>query len=276
MQNQVAVLSSRAPWLTRVVLVTAAATLAACGGLTDSTPTPNRYGSVSIRARATSPTTASANATAIFFDAFTAAVPNSQLQRDDRCEYAAVDTTTLVARGVKRAGSEVTLSVGGSNVVLPYDAGNLRYANGFASPFTYAVGDNVQASIPGEGENYPSANISVRLAEPLNAGPIVVPTGTNPMTFTWTLSADTTSAIILSLRYANPSTSSFANEQIYCSLRDDGTHQIPQSQLTAFLASPNNKRSLVMTRWRTQESLVDSRTLLHIATSIDTTITFQP
>lgn len=276
MQDHVPVMSSRIPNLARAVLIGAAMTLAACGGLTDSTPTPNRYGSVSIRARATSATTASANASAIFFDAFTAAVPNSRLQRDDRCEYANVDTTTQVARGVKRAGSEITLSVGGANVVLPFDAGNLRYANGIASPFSYSVGDNVQASIPGEGENYPAANISVRLAEPLNAGPITVPTGINSMIFTWTPSADTTSAIILSLRYANPSTSSFANEQIYCSLRDDGTHQIIQSQLTAFLASPNNKRSLIMTRWRTQESLVDSRTLLHIATSIDTTITFQP
>lgn len=248
----------------------------ACGGLTDSQPTPNRYGSVSIRANATSATTARANATAIFFDAFTAAVPNSALNRNDRCEYSVIDTTTVITRGNKRAGNEVTMAIGASNISMAYDAGLFRYANAFGTPFSYASGDNAQVSIPGEGELYPSANISVPLAEPLLPGPVVVPTGVESMTISWNASADTTSAVILSLRYANPSTSSFANEQIYCALKDDGSHQLSSTSLAAFLASPANKRSLVLTRWRTRESLVDSRTLLHIASSIDTTITFQP
>lgn len=255
---------------------TAVATITACGGLTESQPTANRYGSVSIRATSSGPTTAIANATAIFFDAYTAAVPNSALNRTDRCEFAAIDTTTIQIRGTKRAGNEVTLAIAGSNITLPYESGFLRYANAFGTPFTYSSGDNVQVSIPGEGELFPSASISVPLAEPLLPGPVVIPTGVDAMTFTWNASADTTSAVILSLRYANPSTSSYANEQIYCALKDDGSHQLSSTSLAAFKASPANKRSLVMTRWRTRESLIDSRTLLHIATSVDTTITFQP
>jgi hypothetical protein len=118
----------------------------------------------------------------------------------------------------------------------------------------------------------------VKLAEPLIPGAITVPTTTAPMVFTWNAPepSDTTSAIILSLRYANPATSPYANEQIYCALNDDGTHQLPTSALAAFLASPNDKRSLVMTRWRTREQAVDGRTILHIATSVDTTLKFTP
>lgn len=249
---------------------------AACGGITDADPTPNRYGSISIRANATSATTASAKATAIFFDAFTAAVPNSALQRSDRCEFAAVDTATVITRGTKRAGNEVTIAVGGTNIILPYEAGFLRYANLLGTPFSYAVGDNAQVSIPGEGDLYPSSNISAPLVEPLLPGPVSIPTGTESMNVTWNASADTTSAIILSLRYANPSTSAFANEQIYCALKDDGAHQLAPTALAAFLASPSNRRSLTLTRWRTRETLIDARTLLHIATSVDTIITFQP
>ena len=249
---------------------------AACTSLTDANPTPNRYGSVSIRARNTTGGRASASATAIIFEAYTAAVPNSALQQTDQCVYAAVDTATPNVKGVKKAGAAVSLTYGSSNVSLPYDDIYFRYSTPENQPFSYGAGDVVQANIPGDGTVYPAANISVRLAEPLIPGSIAVPTGTTPMAFSWNASNDSTAAIILSLRYANPTTSTYANEQIYCSLRDDGAHLLPTSALAAFLASPADKRALQLTRWRTRETLIDSRTILHIATSVDTTITFPP
>ncbi len=249
---------------------------AACTNLTEANPTTSRYGAVAIRAVGGPNNSASANATAIFFDAFTAAIPNSALQRNNQCVYAAVDTASQEVRGVKRAGDAITLAVGGTNVPLAYDATYNRYSNPENSPFTYTSGQEVQATIPGEGTAYPAATISVRLAEPLNVGPTSVPAGTEPMSFTWNAVSDSTSAIILSLRYANPSTSPYPNEQIYCSLEDDGTHQLSTSVLAAFLASPNSLRFLQITRWRTREAVLDPRTVLHIATSVDTTVTFQP
>lgn len=257
------------------LLVMAAMVGTACTGLTESNPTPNRYGSISVRARANSATGATATASAIFFEAFTAAVPNSALQRDDRCEFAAVDTTTPVTRGVKRAGAQLTLAIGGRSVAMPFDAGNLRYSSAGTS-FAYTAGETVQAAVPGEDLTFPAATIGVLLAEPLIPGPVSVPAANDPMIFTWNASADTSSAIIVSLRYANPSTSTYANEQIYCSLKDDGTHQISATSLQAFRASPSNRRSLVITRWRTRETLLDARTLLHIATSVDTALVIQP
>lgn len=262
---------------TRVLLVAAvAAVLGACTNLTEADPITNRYGSVSIRAKNAPNNRALANATVILFEAFTAAVPNSALQQADQCIYSQVDTTTAIVRGVKKAGTPVTLGIGGTNIVMPYDETYQRYANAENAPFTYASGDQAQISIPGDAGVYPASTIGVRLAEPIIPGPVSVPTGTTPMTFTWNAGSDSTSAIILSLRYANPATSPYANEQIYCALRDDGAHQLPTSALAAFLASANDKRVLQITRWRTRETLIDARTILHVATSVDTSITFQP
>ena len=252
--------------------------LGACNSLTESNPSPNRYASISIKARNGASNRATANATAIFFEAFTAAVPNSALSQTDQCVYAAVDTTISVTKGVKKAGASVSLGIGSGSITLAYDDVLFRYANPVASPFGYAAGDNVQASILGDAAVYPASSIAVRLAEPLIPGTITVPTTTAPMVFSWNSPAagDTTSAIILSLRYSNPATIGYANEQIYCALKDDGNHQLPTSALTAFLASPNDKRSLVLTRWRTRELLVDAKTVLHIASSVDTTLKFTP
>jgi hypothetical protein len=250
--------------------------MVACSGLTGANPTPNRYGSINIRARNAAGGGASAKATAIIFEAYSATVPNSALQQTDQCVYATVDTTTVTVKGVKKAGAAMSLTYGSATVSVPYDDVNFRYATPDNAPFAYGSGDVLQASIPGDGTVYPAANITVRLAEPLIPGVITVPSGTTPMAFTWNASNDSTAAIILSLRYANPPTTSYANEQIYCSLRDDGAHLLPTSALDAFLASPSAKRSLQLTRWRSRETLLDDRTILHIATSIDTTITFPP
>ena len=255
-------------------LLAATTAAAACSKLTESNPTPNRYGAVNIKAHGASASSASANATVIFFEAFSAAVPSSVLQATDQCAYATVDTATTFTTGVKKAGDQVTLSIGTKTVNLPYESGLFRYANVATSPFNYSSGDAVVANIPGATDGFPSASISVRLAETLIPGAVAIPTPAAPLVVTWNASSDTTAAILLSLRYSNPTTSSYPNEQIFCSLKDDGKFEIPASGLTAFLAAPNASRSLRLTRWRTRESLLDPKTILHIATSIDTTVKF--
>lgn len=245
-----------------------------CAQLTESTPTSSRFAAVNIVAKATTSGRASANATVIFFDAISAAVPNSALQQSDQCTFANIDTTTVVTRGVNKAGTSIGLLVGTTALTLPYDAGLFRYANPVSTPFSYATGDVAQATLPDGGDVFPASAISVRLAEPLLPGPLTLPVSGQALAVTWNAAADTSSAIILQLRYANPTSSTYANEQIICSLKDDGRYDVPASGLTAFLVSPANRRSLQLTRWRTKESSIDARTLLHIATSVDTVIVF--
>lgn len=259
-----------------VPLVALALAASACTSLTDAGLSPNRYAAVNVLAKNAANNRATANATMVVFEAFTPVLPNSLTQQSDQCVFAAVDTSTSVTRGVKKAGESVSLAVGATSVSMPFDAAFARYANAAGAPFSYGVGDVAQVTVPGDPAVYPAASISVKLAEPIVPGAVSIPAGTEPMVFTWNATNDSTAAVILSLRYANPANSTYANEQIYCALKDDGTHQISTTALANFLASPASKRSFVMTRWRTKEALVDSRTGIHIVSSVDTTVVFQP
>jgi hypothetical protein len=128
-------------------------------------------------------------------------------------------------------------------------------------------------SIPG-GERFPASNVTVKLAEPIIPGAVAIPAAGQPLVVTWNATNDATTAVRLSLRYANPASSTFANEQVFCSLRDDGRTEIPANALASFLASPNARRSLTLTRFRTNEARPGPNALLHIATTVDTTVTF--
>lgn len=257
----------------RAAALASLALVGACGGLTDSsTPSPNRYGAVNIRGRATSNTAVRANATVIFFEAITIAVPNSTLQQTDNCIFQGVDTLPQVARGQFRAGESVSLTASGNTITMPYADALQRYATPDASPLAYNSGDVAQVSIPGSSGAFPAQNISVKLAEPLLPQAITVPQPGVPLPVRWNGTNDPSAAVIIQLKYADPTSSTFANRQVYCEVKDDGAFDIPANGLTSFLISPANLRSLTLTRWRTNEVLPDAKTVLHIVTSVDTVV----
>jgi|GEM_PF-1298934 len=255
-------------------LIVSATTIAACSGLSQSDQTLNHYGAINVSARGTAANRATANATVVFFDAFTVNVPDSYLQRTDQCTFANVDTTKTVTTGSLKAGASVAFAFGSSTLTFPYDSTLLRYANPASTPFVYSNGDVARVTVAGATGGFPASTISVPLAEPVIPGDVQVPPFGSPLNVTWTASADTTSAIILALKYANPVTSPYANEQIYCTLKDDGAFTLPATALTYFGAAPGATRTLQLTRWRTRAVLIDSKTLLHIASSVDTIVKF--
>ncbi len=248
--------------------------LVACSGLNNDSPPVNRFGAINIAASNSSATTAEAQATVIFFDAITASVPDSRLQQNDQCEVSARDTVPFVTRGENRAGTAVSLTANGNTVSLPYDVSLFRYANIANTTIPYTAGNQVQVTIPGDPVTFPGATIGVRLAEPIIPGNLTLPASGQNWTVTWNATNDPTAAIILTLQFANPSTAPFANAQLICSLRDDGSYTIPGTLLGRFLAAPASRRALELLRWRTNETQIDPRTLLHIVSSVDTTVTF--
>ncbi|WP_409948519.1 hypothetical protein [Gemmatimonas sp.] len=249
------------------------ASLAGCSGITEaSRPTINRYAAVNITARTSGPGQARGTATVIFFDALSVQAPSSVLQQTDECVFSAVDTLVTPTVGQNRAGSTIGFTAGSTSLQLAYSDTLRRYATPAGQPFTYSTGDQARVTIPGAADVFPAQSISIKLAEPLVPGPVAAPLSGQPYTVTWNGTNDPTAAIILSIKYANPATASYANEQIYCALRDDGSHTSPATGLTGFLGSPANRRSVTLTRWRTTEAQPDARTLLHVATSVDTTV----
>jgi hypothetical protein len=184
-----------------------------------------------------------------------------------------VDTTVQIARGDRAAGTSIGITVAGATRQLPYSSADARYATPESAPLVYGAGDVAQVSVPGEGAGFPAIAGSVKLAEPLALGPLAIPAAGANFTVTWNGTNDPTAAIILQLKYANPSTSPAANEQVYCALRDDGSVVIPGGLLTQFLASGPPKRSITLVRWRTNLVTTNAANL-HLTTSIDTTFVF--
>ena len=235
-------------------------------------PTTNRYGSINIDGSGTSTTAVTAYASAVFFEAIQAGVPNSasREQQADACVFSSI-TTTTESRGFE-AGTPLSLTVGTRSLSIPYDATSARYAMPLTQRFTYSVGDNASITVPGSA-NFPASAISVKLAEPVSPGAITIPAATAPLVVTWNGNNDATSAMLISVRYANSASSTTANEQIFCSAKDDGRFEINGSALTALRASPASLRTITLTRFRTNESLLsDNRTLLHVATTVDTVL----
>lgn len=246
--------------------------LAACSSLEPVDPVINRYAGVNITAKSLSATQARANATVIFFEAISLAVPSSSQSQTDQCTFAPVDTTVQITQGEQQVGATVGFTSGATTYQLPYASGFRRYANTSEQVITYSGGDQASINISGEGGFFPATTFGIKLAEPLVVQPVAIPSAGAPLAVRWNGTNDATAAVILQIRYANPVTSPYANEQIFCSLRDDGAHDIPATGLAFFLASPSQRRSLTLIRWRTNETQPTSSTLLHITSSVDTTL----
>ncbi|MBC8089766.1 MAG: hypothetical protein H7Z40_21085 [Phycisphaerae bacterium] len=254
-----------------VVCVGGTLALSGClGSLVDDADL-QKFGGIVVKGTSNSPTELAASATAIFFRAYSATIPNSRSQANS-CQFSSVDTVTRDPVGQLQAGQSLTMRIGNSvnsrTTTLPFENAKLRYASGGSS--NYVAGDSATIEIPGATSVFPAAVVKIRLAEPLTVSDVTVPAVGTPLTVTWNASADTTTAIFIALKYANPSSSPYANEQVLCSLRDDGSEDILTGSLSAFYASPVSSRSLVVTRWRTTTVAPDDKTLIHIVSSVDT------
>jgi hypothetical protein len=262
--------SIRAARKARLTLATATLLpLSACLNVVGDSNNFNNYGAITIRGSGGTLSPVTTVGDAVFFRALNASVPNSATVTNN-CAYSAVDTTTPVSRGDLRAGSELTL-VSGANAnkvtrAMALNATTVAYKT--ASPFTYAAGDSVRITVPGDAAGYPESNIVVRLAEPIIPEDVVVPPENTAMQIRWN-QGDGTSAIILTVRYANPATSNYPNEQIVCSLVDDGSEDLPANGIGPFLNSPADKRSIRLSRWRTAQNNPTAATLLHIVSLVD-------
>lgn len=253
-----------------------AATLlvSACSSFTGTDRDPNRYASLSVSAKSTGPTTATANATLIFFDAVNVQVPNSALSQTDQCIVSTLNTVDDAVTGERRIGDAISLGVGRGTVSLGFNSSRQRYENPASAPIAYTTGDSATITIP-SSSFFPAATLGIRLADPMIPSEVTLPAAATDWIIRWNGNDDGVSSVQLQLVYANPATLTVANEQLYCVLRDDGSTTLPSAALAPFLASPNAVRALRLVRWRTNELRLDERTLLHVASTIDTLITFR-
>ncbi|WP_373059965.1 hypothetical protein [Gemmatimonas sp.] len=258
----------------RVVPLLSALAFGACSTITESNTKLSNYGAITITGKNAAAGRATARITAVFFQGRSATAPNSALQQGDQCAYAFIDSTTGSATGSLKVGDSLALTFAGTSVAMPYSTTFSRYEPAIGTALSYAVGDAATIGILGVSGAFPVASITVRLAEPIVPGPLVIPAAGLPLDVTWNATNDATAAIILSVRYGATPTAAVQNEQIYCALEDDGAFQVPASGLGAFLASPNALRSVTLIRWRSQEVRPDASSLAHVVSTVDTIVRF--
>lgn len=217
-------------------------------------------------------TNARATSRAIFFPAYSVAIPNSRVTTNS-CQFAVVDTTNAATLGITKAGASLGLVAGAgtktTSLSMPYDPNYAAYFGERA--FDYAPGDSVTVTMPGDAAGYPPSSIKLRLAEPVLAPDVTIPVAGSPMQLRWN-TGDSTSAIIVSLKYASPSTVKYANEQVICTLVDDGAEDLSANALVNFNNSPPEYRSLRILRWRTLLAQPTVTSVLHIVSTVDTLV----
>ncbi len=249
----------------------------ACSTVSDPDPLALRkYGAVTVQAKHNADGSASASTSAVFFDAYSATIPDSpqpaKLLSVFHCRHNGDDRRRHVASGkFNRPGVRRGVASTDFRIAIRSDA----FAIYISGEYELRRGRFAARHGPRRSRRFPASAIAIRLAEPLAPQPIVLPAAGSPMTVRWNASPDTTTAIIISLKYANPATSTYPNEQIICALKDDGAEEFSAIAMGPVLASPATMRSLRLTRWRTQVVTPGTTSLLHIVSSIDTLIKLQ-
>lgn len=152
------------------------------------------------------------------------------------------------------AGDSVVFAPeGGSTVYLkPRTENNLtayRLSDEDGVPVT--PGATVTFTVPGAASGFPASNIAVKTVEPytMSAVPDEIPVGES-VVLTWTPAGSGGSRMDIAFAYATTPDGQL-NEQLYCSLLDDGEHDVPSSALNGFRAAASGIREFSSRRWRT-------------------------
>lgn len=166
--------------------------------------------------------------------------------------------------GELSAGEALTLTVSGTAVTLPR-TGLEEFAYQASSAITFTPGDSARLDVPGEEGQFPAFTLAVKTAEAFVLEPVGVPAVGDDMAVRWTPAGDTSSAMLISLRYAAPNTTTI-NQEIFCDARDTGEIDVSSVVLNGWREAGNGLRQVVATRARTAE-LQGQGSLLHIYSS---------
>jgi len=130
--------------------------------------------------------------------------------------------------------------------------GQLSYRPRVGERIPFIPGDSLEITVPGAPVGFPSVVTKTRTSEAFTHDPIAIPTTASPITFTWTAAPQPGSTMILSLRYANATSTGGVNEQIYCGFIDDGSGTIPASLTDGWVNALDGRRDTRASRYRQQ------------------------
>jgi hypothetical protein len=262
------------PWI-RALGVVCLVAIGACND--NDVPTTRRdIGYISVSAPVSGQQAATAEG--IFFhDPGGIPLPNSGSALDS-CEIrpfsASSNLLTPGAVTYLDAGDSITMQTDGAigfltPISLPDGTPAYALENAAGLPFT--PGSTVTFAIPGAADAFATTTATGKMAEPYTLGPIDTVVGaTEGLPISWSPRGDDSSRINLSLQYATAGSSS-PNEQIFCSLRDDGADTVPANLLHAWRTA-TGPRPVDSFRWRssiqgTRDAVLDVVTKYSVSKS---------
>ena len=173
------------------------------------------------------------------------------------------------------AGPSVTVDIEGTeHTLVPATVGN-RQAYTIPQPgVEYTPGDSVEVRIPGATDGFPEMTIRGQTAEPFTLGTIETDAAPGGLTVTWSPAGNDSSRMVMSLQYhVEPGQGSGLNEQVFCTLRDDGSYTIPRVHVAGWTLAEGARRVQAV-RWRTVLETEGDALLYFVSTYSVTKSTF--
>jgi hypothetical protein len=204
---------------------------------------------------------------AIFYRTGPLGLPTSRVATD-QCQLASYPTPTGDT-GQPRfldAGDSVAVSTGTSTKYLfpIIDANGESYILRSSDRFPFHPGESVTITIPGVPGGFSNGTISILTARGFTMGPInPSPPADSGLALTWSPAGDDSTKILISLQYGVGQVD--PNEQIFCSLVDDGSALVPSGFTTRWRAATTGSRRFEAARWRVAAKEVSDGILLVVS-----------
>jgi hypothetical protein len=238
--------------------------LAAC---LDPEPLPeSNYGIVGLTTIVTATDTI-VSPEALFYRTGPLVLPTSRVS-GDQCQLATYPTPS---QGSERprfldAGDSVALSTTTATTHLfrTVDANGESYILRDDDRFPFHPGERITITVPGVPGGFANGTVSVLTARGFTLGPIdPSPPPDEPLDLTWSPAGDDSTKMLVSLQYGVGQVE--ANQQIFCSLRDDGVFEIPAVLVVPWRNAVTGSRKFEAARWRVAETQVTGGFLLAIS-----------
>jgi hypothetical protein len=143
----------------------------------------------------------------------------------------------------------VTTATDTTHLFPTVEASRELYALSPGDRFAFHPGERLTITVPGEPGGFANGTISILTAPPFALGEIdPSPLPGETLDITWSPAGDDSTKMLISLQYAVGGTQ--ANEQIFCSLVDDGAASIQSTLVARWAAATTGTRNVEAARWR--------------------------
>lgn len=204
---------------------------------------------------------------ALFYRTGLLALPTSRIS-GDQCQVAPYPTPSQ-GSGLPRfldAGDSVAVSTTSTTKYLfpTIGANGESYVLGTDEVFPLRPGENVTITVPGAPGGFSNGTISVLTARGFTLGPISpTPPADSALHLTWTPAGDDSTKMLISLQYGVDQLT--PNQQIFCSLVDDGAADVPTIMLAQWRNATTGSRNVDAARWRVATKEVSGGVLLVVS-----------